>query len=886
MAFSPGARIASYEITGLLGAGGMGEVYRARDTRLGRDVAIKVLPRELSTDPERVARLEREARVLAALNHPHIASIHGLEYVEGSAALVLELVEGPTLADRIAAGPLPIAETITIATQIAEALSAAHDRGVIHRDLKPANIKFAADRTVKVLDFGLARMDGKDAASEASGSPTATANYTRLGQVLGTVAYMSPEQARGEIADRRTDVWAFACVLYEMLAGRPAFGRATLSDTIVAVLDREPDWSPLPATTPRHVQLMLRQCLAKDVGRRRRDMGDIALELESGGASTHTDFSSTIARPNRKSTVLRLAIAAALSSAVVGSGAWAWSAWHGLRTDATETVELTIYPPAGTTFPLEAGAPWPSISPDGRQLAFVALGSNGVSQLWLRPIRSATAQPLAGGEGAVRPFWAPDSQSIGFFADGKIRRIDLRSGSVQTVCDAPYLGGMSATWGADDVILFTQTGGLFRAPASGGTPLLAVADSSTPGDRNQRQNPSFLPDGRHFVYVTSRTKTEDSEICIATLESPDARCILKVASPARYAPPGYLFFVRDGVLRSQRFDAERLTTSGQALPVSATPVRSQPVYRPPPFSVSATVLAFHPGVAATRLVWRDRSGVTVSQLPELADYGSWSTSSDGRWVAATRTDVRSGNADIWLFDQQRGLWTRFTFESEIDSSPIFSPDSGRIVFASTRAGVAGLYVKPTNTGGSERPLSTVGEVSGLDWSSDGRLILYGIYSSQTSWDIGVVAADGSAPPELVIHSQHGERSGRFSPDVKWISYDSTESGRREVWIQPYPATGDRWQVSTTGGAAPRWRNDGKELYYTSGDGMLMAAPIELGRAPAIGTARPLFQTLRLEGAAVTPSRDGQRFLMSMPPSGLDVTPITVRLNWRAAIEQR
>ena len=878
----PGTRIGSYEVVALIGVGGMGEVYRAHDSKLGRDVAVKVLPRDVCNDPDRVARLQREARVLAALNHRHIAAIHGLEEIDGSAALILELVEGPTLAERIAAGLLPLDEAVAIATQIAEALGAAHDKGIVHRDLKPANIKVTDVDTVKVLDFGLARMAVGDNMSDGVVPPTTTAHYTRQGVVLGTAAYMSPEQARGLPTDRRTDVWAFGCVLYEMLAARSAFGKATVSDTIAAVLERDPDWAALPPATPRAIRSVLEQCLEKDCKRRRRDVLDIALDLERSRRTPARDENTTVAQPPRRRGVATLALVAAIAVAAA-------AAWFGSRANivAPEVAEFTVYPPRGTTFPLEVGAPWPTLSPDGRQLAFVAVTANGVSQIWLRPVGSTVAQPLGGAEGGARPFWAPNSRAIGFFADGKIKRIDLSNGNVQNVCDAPFLGSMSATWGGGDVILFTHVGGLFRVPGSGGTPVIALPDRSRQGDRYQPQNPSFFPDGRRFAFVTLRAKPEDSEICVGSLDSQETRCILRAESPARYAS-GYLLFGRDGVLRLQRFDPERFATSGAALPVSAARVRVTPVWRPPPFSIAADVLAFHPGTAAAQLVWRDRTGATVATVAEPDDYGGWSASQDGRRVAVSRADPRTGNVDIWLKEPQRDAWSRVTFDQADDSSPIFSPDGTRVVFASTRGGIGALYVKATGAIGSEQRLATfdVTTVSPHDWSPDGRLILYNTFSSKTGWDIGVVPADGSSAGKLVIESQHGERGGRFSPDMKWIAYDSTESGRREVWIQPFPPTGDRWQVSTTGGIGPKWRRDGKELFYVAADGMLMAMPIDPGAAPVLGSATPLFQTLGREGGApfhVSP--DGTGFLMPTPPSLLDVAPITVRLNWRTAIEQ-
>jgi serine/threonine protein kinase len=885
-----GRRIGPYLVVSPLGAGGMGEVYRATDGRLGRDVALKVLPPSWSGDSDRIQRFEREARVLASLNHPHVGAIHGVEEANGLYALVLELIEGPTLAEMLATRQLPLREALRIGAEIAEALEAAHDRGIIHRDLKPANIKIR-DGSVKVLDFGLARVSRDSSAGDITRSPTLMADRTRQGVLLGTPAYMSPEQARGQVADKRSDIWSFGCVLYEMVAGRQAFAGPTLSDTIAAVLEREPDWAAVPGATPLRVVRLLKQCLEKEPRRRRRDIADVRLELADAGEDEPLVRASPTERA--RSVSGRDALWYATPALVVGAAIAALSVLA-LRPAApvmtpAEPIEVTVLPPLGTYFPLEVGAPWPSISPDGRQLAFVAVSSSGVQQLWIRPLDSATSRPLANSEGAARPFWSPDSRAIGFFADGKIKRVDLPNGTPQVVCDAPYLGGMSASWGAQGTILFAHVGGVFRVPASGGTPELVLRDIAEDGRRDSPQNPSFLPDGR-FIYVAQRTTREEHEICVASLDSQLPRCITKLPSPARYAEPGYLLFVRDGTLRLQRFDLETLALSGEPTAVAATFVSADPVYRPPPFSVSPRALAFHPGTGASRLTWVTRSGEVLSTVSEANDTGV-AVSRDGRRIVAGRIDRQhAGNVDLWLRGGTAEVWSRFTFDPAAETNPVFSPDGTRVVFARRRGGATGLFIKSIDGLAPEERLVQFPpgvEAAPQDWSSDGKSILYGAYTPATGWDIGVVPVGHGGAPTLLLHTEHGERDGKLSPDMRWIAYDSTESGRREIWIQPMPPNGSRWQVSTTGGFSPRWREDNRELFYSAAGGALMSVPVAAGPTPVLGAPVRLFQTVQVEGGsgfAVSP--DGQRFLLTAPPQLADADPITVIVNWRSAIEKR
>jgi len=885
-----GRRLGVYHLQALLGAGGMGEVYRARDTRLERDVAIKILPQMFTADPDRLARFEREARVLASLNHPSIGAIYGLEEADGLRGLVLELVEGETLADRLRRGPLPVAEALFFARQMAEALDAAHERGIVHRDLKPANIKITPDGVVKVLDFGLAKAATGDGVSpDLTHSPTVTVAGTREGVLLGTVAYMSPEQARGKPVDKRTDIWAFGCVLYEMLTGRAAFGGETVSDTIARILEREPDWGALPEAAPASISRLVRRCVTKDPKRRLHDAADARIEIEEaltapiGVETLPTAFAGGVF--SWRSRLFRERVAWVFAGAVLSlAGLWVLSPSG--PSESPAAVELSVFPPKGATFPFEGGAPWPSVSPDGRQLAFIAVTAGGQQQLWIRPLDSAIASPLQGTDGAARPFWSPDSRSIGFFANGKLWRFDLPGGPPQAITDAPYLGGMSATWGRDGVIVFSHVGGLHRVSAAGGpaTIVTRAPDDQSQGDPS---SPAFLPDGRHFLYVLEKPRGEETQICVASLDSTETTCVLTVHSQAAYAPPGYLLFVRDAVLRAQRFDANRLEVSGEAFRVTDDQILVEPVWRPRSFSVSDNgVLAYHPSTGETQLVWVNRSGTSLGAIGPTGNYGGPELSADEQRIVITRRDLRTGNTDLWLYDLSRGTSSRFTFDPSQDSNALFSPDGQRVVFTSTRNGVPELFQKLTSGAGREELLVASGG-NPNDWSSDGRHILYQRFDTRTGWDLWVLPLSGDRKPFPVVQTAHGEREGHFSPDVRWIAYDSTESGRREVWIQPFPPTGSKWQVSTGGGFSPRWRGDGKELYYVAADGTLTAVAVSGGSTPEFGTPAVLFQTMFREGAygSYAVSGDGQRFLMNVPPDAGDVTPITVVVNWEAALSR-
>lgn len=880
-----------------IGIGGMGEVYRARDQRLGRDVAIKILPPAFIDDSQRLTRFEREARVLAALNHPHIGAIYGIEEVNGIRGLVLELVDGETLADRIArTGPVqPIGTALTITRQIAEALEAAHDKGIIHRDLKPANIMITPSGVAKVLDFGLAKAMTPQDAIGSSQTPTRTMDETREGVILGTTAYMSPEQARGQQVDKQTDIWAFGCVVYETLSGRRAFAGATISDTIAAVLDKDPDWRALPDSTPASVRRLVHRCLAKDPNRRLHDIADARIELEEAlsaqAAADSVSRDILDGRGDGQSSVVHARPLAlhrwwqylALISAGAAIALVAWWALSPARTVVDPAVvQLSIFPPKGATFPMERGAPWPSISPDGRQLMYVVMTPDGQQQLWIRSLDSTIARPLAGTEGAARPFWSPDSRSVGYFANGKLWRIDLPTGTPRGISDVPYLGGMAATWGREGVLVLSHTGGLFQVPETGGPMTIVLPESA----RFNSTSPFFLPDGRHFLFVREKTTREETQVCVGS-RTGETKCVLNLHTPAKFAPSGHLLFVQDTVLKAQRFDTDRLELSGDALPVGDARVLIEPVWRPASFSVSDNgILAYHPSDGQTQLTWLDRMGRSLGTAGPLGDYDGLELSPDERRLVVHRRDLQTENVDVWLFDLLRNTSSRFTFDVGNDSSAVFSPDGQRVAYLSQRPDTPGIYQKHVGGTASEELLIGV-RGNPTDWSPDGRFILYqSTNRDEMQWDLWAVSPTGERKPIPLVRTEHNERGGKLSPDGRWIAYHSSESGKEEVWVQPFPPTGNKWQVSIGGGFSPRWRGDGKEIFYIAADGKLMSVDVTADDTFDVGRTKPLFQAMFREGAygGYAVSRDGQRFLMKMPPAPEDVTPITVVVNWTATLK--
>jgi eukaryotic-like serine/threonine-protein kinase len=891
MALSLGSRLGPYEVIAQIGVGGMGEVWRATDANLGRQVALKVLPDTFAHDPERLARFEREAKTLASLSHPNIAIIYGLEKANGIRALVMELIEGPTLADRITQGPIPFDEALPIARQIAEALQAAHEQGIIHRDLKPANVKVRADGTVKVLDFGLAKVLAPEAASVTVGglsqSPTITSPaMTHAGTILGTAAYMSPEQARGQGVDKRTDVWAFGCVLYEMLSGRGAFTGETITDTLASILEREPDWRRLPESTPDRARDLLRRCLRKDPRRRFHDIADARIELEEAQTGQNADARALSISVGRGERLLWMSAVALV--AVIAAAAMAWSR---ATPTAIETRLEIATPP--TMDPVSL-----AMSRDGRTVAFVAT-DDGRSRLWLRRLDSGSARPLPGTDGAYYPFWSPDNRSVGFFADGKLKRIDLDTTSVQVLANAS--AGRGGTWNGDGVILFApQAGPIFRIPASGGEPKQVTRPD---GQRLSHRFPQFLPDGRHFLYFVRPTVgiPDVRGVYVGNIDGSAPRRLVDADVAGVLAGSDTLLFVRQGTLFAQAFDTTRLALIGKPFPVASQIINNTAFGLAAVSSSSTGLFVYRAGPAERRLfTWFDRSGHELGTVGE-ADTGDPSDpalSPDGRELALSR-EVDE-NRDIWILDTSRGVLRRLTYDPGIDRSATWSPDGSRVVFTANREGTGDLYQMPARGGSDEKVfVSTPEAKQAADFSPDGEFLLFRTQSPKTRYDIWAIRLSArrhvSDPlkrlegqePFVVVQTNSDERDPQFSPDGKWLAYESDESGRFEIYIQPFPGPGPKWPVSTAGGAQVRWPRNGGELFYIALDNRLMAVSITLDaerQTVSAGAPVPLFTTN--VGGAVTVRRqqyvvssDGQRFLMNTVKDQASTSPLTVVQNW-------
>ncbi len=855
-----GTRLGPYEILEPIGAGGMGEVYKARDTRLDRTVAVKVLPSNLAADTERRQRFEREARAVAALNHPHICTLHDIGRQDGVDFLVMEFLEGETLAARLAGGPLPLDQLLRRGVETADALAQAHRKSVYHRDLKPANIMLTK-AGAKLLDFGLAKHQLEVDA------PTRSVELTRDGVVMGTLHYMAPEQLLGKPADARSDVYAFGAVLYEAATGRKA--HEGLSETVA----------------PPALDRVIRSCLAKDPDERWQSAQDLKRQLE-----WLADASTAAPAAAAKPAASRLAwiAAAVLLVATVGLAV----AYFRRPPPETRVLKLTMLPPDDTAF-----GEWLAISPDGTRLAFTAL-SQGRTQLWVRRLDSVSAQALAGADGALLPFWSPDSRFIGFFADGKLKKIEAGGGPPQILCDAQ--AGTGGTWNRDGVIVFAsgRFSGLYRVQASGGeaTPVTALERSR---QEISHRFPYFLPGGRKFLYYLRSGQPDKTGIYAQELSSKDGKRILASESMAVHVAPrdgaaGYLLFTRQRTLLAQPFDADRLELSGEPTPLAeGTPTSFFVAYRP--FTVSANgILAYRTGVpASTQLTWFDRNGKTLGKVGGVAFSINIALSLDAKRLAEVRVDP-SGEMDVWVSELARGATSRFTFDPGIERLPAWSPDGTRIAYSADREGLADIYQKlASGAGGDELLVKGGGMKYATDWSRDGRFIMYQAAGEKTRYDLWLLPMEGDRKPVLFLQTPFDETRARFSPDGKWIAYSSDETSRMEVYVRPFSASGGgaggRWQVSTGGGEEPLWRGDGKEIFYLALDGKLMAVDVKAaGSAFQVGVPRALFQT---SVVVISPlanryavTADGSRFLVTAT-IGAELAPLTVVSNWTAALRR-
>ena len=908
-----GRTLSHFNITAKLGEGGMGEVYRAQDTKLGREVAIKVLPEAVAADPERLARFEREAKVLASLNHPSIAAIYTLESAapEGQLGaparpvhfLVMELVDGEDLAARIARGPMDAEAAVPIALHIATALEAAHEKGIIHRDLKPANVMLTAEGTVKVLDFGLAKAleeEGAEAAAHGlTQSPTLTAQMTQAGVLLGTAGYMSPEQARGQDADKRSDIWAFGVVLMEMLTGQTVYKGDTISDTLASVLAREPEWEDLPAETPPHLRQLLDRCLEKDVKQRLRDIGEARIALESPPpaipvpAIASESVGTAEPQPARKPWLAwGLAIVAVSTAAVLG-----FLLLNQEKPSPLPTTRLITALPEGQTLSLEHAASL-AFSPDGRQIAYVT-GSGERTRLFIRDLANLEAREITDAAGARQPFFSPDGKWIGYFTEQEMKKVAVAGGASFSLADVNISRGGS--WAADDTIYFTPdvASEIYRISASGGE-----AEPVTQRGDNIRSHrwPSLLPDGRHLLYTVQRSGTafDDATIESIDLATGDVTVVHDGGSYSRLLPTGHLVFVRDGTLFAAPFDAGSQRLTSPPSPV-ATGVMFDPAHGGSHLTVSpdgtallvigqSTVLDFQP-------VRITRSGEETPLTDEVHDYRSPRLSPQGDRLAVDFSI--DGNArDIWIYEFARQAFSRITFHESMDRLPTWTPDGLRVAFFANREGGQGsIYIRNADGSGEDELLLQGTQETGAfypsSFSGDGKYLAVGNYSEATSsYDIQVLDLE-SGEPAVYLATEFNERRPAFSPDGSWIAYQADESGRWEIYIRPFPDTGGRWQVSTGGGRYPTWSTAGDEVLFHSEKGIEIATVLNEGGALRIerptvlvgNDPQPIGDHPFFPMFEVAP--DGQSVVVLRDPGGQNRPPAQIHaiFNWFDELHQ-
>jgi serine/threonine protein kinase len=884
--------IAPYEVISKIGEGGMGEVYRARDTKLGRDVAIKVLPAAFSADAERLRRFEQEAQAAGALNHPNILVIFHIGSHEDAPYIVSELLEGETLRERMGSAPLSQRKAIDYALQVARGLAAAHAKGIVHRDLKPENLFVTNDGRVKILDFGLAKLTGTgDGTQSQTEVPTRKVN-TDPGVVMGTMGYMSPEQLKGQRADHRSDIFSFGAILYEMLSGKRAFRGESMAETMSAILREDPpDLSETNKTVSPGLERVVHHCLEKNPEERFHSARDLAFAIESlsGGATssgqTMTDVTAT--ESHRITGMSRLFGNARLAWIVAAVFLVAFFTALGLAllysrqpSPQTQVTRLSINLPKGTnTSPINI--PLLALSPDGRRLVFTAADTAGKRQLWLRPLDSFSSQPLAGTDGASWPFWSPDGRYIAFFADHKLKKLDTGTGVVESICQAT--NAVSGDWNRDGVILFSDETVLLRVNAAGGNPEVVTELDSAHGETSHIF-PSFLPDGKHYlVRIFGR---ERDGIYVGSLDSKERKLLIPLsrdsanATRAFYAPPGYILYaINRTTLLAQAFDPVRLEVQGEPFRIAENVIVTGGGSAR--FTVSANgVLAFIQGGEGdiVQLTWCDRSGKRLNQAGPAAPWTEFSLSPDERFAAVIRHEPSNYNS-LWLLDLVQSATSRFVTEGD-NFTPVWSPDSKQIVFSSVRNALPKLYLKPLAGNVPEEKLLESDYCFPTSWSPDGRSLIYWTFAPQTSTDLWLLPLSGDRKPQPLLQTKARELYGRVSPDGNWLAYVSDESGSNEVYVTQFPQPARSWRISTSGGAQPYWRGDGKELFFVSGN-KLMVVSVSSGTEFQSGTPQPLFE---IEGTNYAASKDGQRFLVSVVTDKAPSPPINVVLNWTAGLK--
>ena len=873
MALTAGTRLGPYEIADQLGAGGMGEVYHATDTRLDRAVAIKVLPEHLADDPQRRERFEREAKAVSSLNHPHICTLHDIGEQDGIHYLVMEYVEGETLQQRLEKGRLPLDQALEYAIQIADALDKAHRQGVVHRDLKPGNIMITKSGT-KLLDFGLAKLKGDaGAVSPLSQMPTQdpSAPLTAEGTILGTVQYMAPEQLEGKEADARTDIFAFGAVVYEMVTGKKGFEGLSQASLIASIMEHEPQpMGRLQAMTPPSLDHIVLRCLEKDPDMRWQAASDLMSELKwsvEGGSLVGIPAPVATKRKNRQRLSIATTVLLTALTAVVAA-----SLFFQPRSSDFGRIEFPVVTPGG-------GALHFAVSPDGRHVVFVGLGTDGAISLILRSLNSPELRSLTGTEGGRGPFWSPDSRSVGFFAEGKLKRVDIAGGPAQTLCDA--VASLGASWNEEGLIIFSSKEGgvrtLYAVSSAGGAPAPVTALDQA-GNELSHQFPQFLPDGRRFLYLARSSGLDQAGIYLDSLGSEERTRLLATNSEARYTM-GHLLFVRGGALMARPFDASDASFTGEAFPLIED-VGINTLNGRAGFSVSANgVLAHRSSTSANRLVWFDRSGRAVESFEQETSGNDFWLSPDEKQIALYK------GGDIWILDTERRLSSRFTYDPATDRYPVWSPDGETIVFVSDRGGGSNLYQKPV-TGEADPTLLFAGCAGATSWSSDGRFIL--CTTAKNVFDQIILPLFGDRTPMPFRDTEFDERFGQFSPDGRWIAYMSNESGQGEVYVRPFPGSGveGQWRVSTGGGRNPMWRGDGREFFYHTVDRKVMAVDVAVDPIPEFGSPSMLFEVPgdnALNRWIV--SSDGERFLFrqSDRPEG---NSLNVIVNWTAELNDQ
>jgi Tol biopolymer transport system component len=885
MPISTGTRLGSYEVLAQIGAGGMGEVYQAHDSKLGRDVAIKVLPEAFAHDPERLSRFQREAKMLASLNHPNIATIHGLEQSNGTSYLVMELVAGETLAERVKRdGAFSIEEALKIGVQIADALEAAHEKGIIHRDLKPANVKVTPEGKVKVLDFGLAKAFAGDATdSNPSQSPTLSAVATMQGVLLGTAAYMSPEQARGKAVDKRTDIWAFGCVLYELLTGKQAFDGEDITEILAAVVKSEPDWQAVPSAVPAKIRDLLRRCLQKDKTLRLRDAGDARIEIQEALAAPATAIAATAIAATRgwRERLTQAAAALFILTTIAFAIGFVLRApkppqpMQAVRLSAEIGADANLYTPSG------AGSGAAAIlSPDGTRLAFVAAGSDQKRRIYVRSLDQLQATALSGTENALDPFFSPDGQWIGFFADGKLKRISVQGGAAVTLCDAP--NGRGGSWSEDGTIVFSPDFlvALSKVSSAGGTPQPLTTLDKQAGEVTHRW-PQVLPGSKAVLFTsnTHLTNFDDADIVLYSMASGQRKTVVRGGFYARYLPSGHVVYMHEGTLFAVPFDLNRLEVTGQPVPILEGVV-THPASGGAQFSFSETgtlvYVAGRAGAQNVSIYWMDREGKFTPLRETPGDYTNLAFSPDGKRLALEIFDGR--RSDIWVYEWERDALSRLTFAGETNGYPIWTPDGQRITYSSTeKNGATNLWwVRADGAGDAQRLTESKSPPYARSWRPDGKVLAFNQLNPSTNYDIMTLSIEGNeksgwkpGEPKPFVNSPFAELEPAFSPDGRWVAYMSNESGSYEVYVRPFPGPGSKWQISTGGGYLPKWSRNGKELFYSGADSKIMVVAYTASGDSFRADKPQLWSPGQFSDRRATPNfdlhPDGKRFAVLKAP---------------------